>query len=84
MNWVRKTAAKFDQMAFEAITVSRHTDGSLYVVEGQHRVLLAESLGMATIEAHVHDDLTIEQEATMEGLYYDVLVAEYSWKPVSV
>lgn len=40
-------------------------NGEFFCFDGQHRLIAHKVLGMSTIQAHVHKDLTYEQEAAL-------------------
>jgi hypothetical protein len=54
---------KFDPAEMTAIVVSRRADGSLWALDGQHRLELLSRLGKAVVLADVREGLTVEQEA---------------------
>ncbi|HBC4045567.1 TPA: ParB N-terminal domain-containing protein [Staphylococcus aureus] len=66
---VRKIVNKFDSKKLHTIVVSKRKDGSFYIIDGQHRVDALKELNISFIEATVHENLTIEEEAEM---YYGV------------
>jgi hypothetical protein len=47
------------------IVVSRRPDGSLVIVDGQHRVLALRELGIEVVRAEIHDGLSIVEEANL-------------------
>lgn len=61
--WVEELAAKFDEMKCDPIVLSKRKDGSLYCIEGQHRVKAAIKAGIPELFARVLTGLTYEQEA---------------------
>lgn len=52
-------------IAAGAIILSRRKDGSLWIVDGQHRVAAAQMLKMTRLPAIIIEGLTIEQEAEL-------------------
>lgn len=47
------------------IVVSRRSDGSLWVVDGQHRVAALRHLGIGVVRAEIHVGLSIVEEANL-------------------
>lgn len=66
---VRKIVNNFDPKKLHTIVVSKRKDGSLYIIDGQHRVEALKELNILFVEAMVHENLTVEEEAEM---YYGV------------
>lgn len=64
-SWLKQLTRDFDQMLLGVITVSRRKDGSLYVVDGNHRRLAAKENGMDYIVADVREGLSLEKEAEL-------------------
>lgn len=66
-NWVTKLKIDLDSRAIGALIVSERTDGSLVVVDGQHRgVAATEKWGPnATVICVVHQGLTRAEEADL-------------------
>lgn len=62
-------AANFNPEALGTITVSHRSDGSLIVVDGNHRVAACRIAGEEYIPAKVFYDLTLEEEA---GLFREL------------
>lgn len=76
-----RLSESFDWTAFGNIHVSLRHDGSMYVVDGQHRVQAARMAGFngsTMIPAVVHRGLSIEQEAHL----FRVLNAGVAPKPI--
>jgi hypothetical protein len=63
--FVEEIARDWDLVLADYILVSRRGDGSLWVIDGQHRVAAATLAGETMMLARVFDGLTIEQEADM-------------------
>jgi hypothetical protein len=61
----QRLADRFLPEAAGAVVVSRRGDGSLYLVDGQHRVRGALLAGVPTLPAEVHHDLSRRDEATL-------------------
>jgi hypothetical protein len=59
---VKKMAAEFDKTLVGTITVSKR-DGQHYVIDGQHRVILAKTVGIKGLMSLVYEGLTYEEEA---------------------
>lgn len=62
MQKVKLMAKDFDKNLLGTITVSSR-DGRLYVIDGQHRVVLARIKGLKDLMALVYEGLTYEEEA---------------------
>ena len=63
---VARLVAEFDANAVGVILLSLREDGTYAVIDGQHRVEAAKKAGMASLDAYVYIDLTLQEEA---GLY---------------
>lgn len=61
--WVKEKSECFDPRLLGTITVSKR-DGSYYVIDGQHRVMLCKAVKRDGIMALVYEGLTKEQEAS--------------------
>lgn len=59
---VKKMAIKFDETLLGTITVSKR-DSQYFVIDGQHRVILAKTMKLKGLMALVYEGLTYEQEA---------------------
>lgn len=69
--WARRIARSLDLDALGVIWVSRRTDGSLWVVDGQHRIEALREHGFEdewTLDCRVHEGLSIEDEARLYRL----------------
>lgn len=62
---VAEIAADWDPSGVGTITVSRRHDGSLWVIDGMHRVAAARLLGETHLPAKLFVGLTLEGEALM-------------------
>lgn len=62
---VKAIAASFDRHAAGAILVSMRGDGSLFVIDGQHRLEAMKKLGLATAECRIAQGLTVQEEAVL-------------------
>ena len=62
-NWVKELAAMFDETKCDPIVLSKRKNGSLFCIEGQHRVEAAKKAGVKELIARVLTGLTYEQEA---------------------
>ena len=60
---IKKMADEFDETLIGTITVSSR-NGFYYVIDGQHRVMLAKTKGLNGLMALVYEGLTYEEEAT--------------------
>lgn len=61
---VKEFAAKFDATQLGTVTVSKR-NGQLYIVDGQHRVVLAKMVKLTDLMAIVYEGLTYEEEAEL-------------------
>lgn len=63
--WVRKLKRRFDPGAIGAIYVSKRRDGTLAIIDGQHRVLALIELGRGDKPIHciIYEGLTEAEEA---------------------
>lgn len=62
MTKVKKMADEFDETLIGTITVSKR-EGLYFVIDGQHRVMLAKTLGIDGLMSLVYEGLTYEEEA---------------------
>lgn len=62
---VNKIVENFDHHALGTIVVNERADGTLYIVDGQHRVVALLRLGHFAISAKIHNGLNIEEEANL-------------------
>lgn len=64
-NHVYQIASNFNPLAFGVLLVSERDDGSLYVIDGQHRWLALERLSSLDemVPCHVYRNLTRQDEA---------------------
>lgn len=69
----RYLTERFNANAVGTIYVSLRNDGSLAVLDGQHRIYAAKANGLHTLDAYVYADLTIEQEADLYRMFGDYL-----------
>jgi len=65
--WVKRHVALFDANQIGAIVVSRRKDGSLWIIDGQHRVELLRAVGWGdqSIFCEIFDDITLQEEAAL-------------------
>lgn len=61
---VKEFATKFDITQLGTITVSKR-NGNLYIVDGQHRVVLAKMVKVTELMAVVYEGMTYEEEAEL-------------------
>ena len=61
----RQIAQRFEPASASALAVSRREDGSLWVMDGQHRLAAMRSLGHPLALCLVYQGLTLQQEATI-------------------
>lgn len=64
MSRIRIMASKFDENIIGTIVVSER-EGQLFIVDGQHRVMLAKVKGIPFLWAEIHTGLTYEEEAKL-------------------
>lgn len=55
----------WDPLAVSPMTISRRADGSLWIIDGNHRRLVAYEKGIAQLPAMVHANLSRELEADL-------------------
>lgn len=60
---VERYMRDFDPHLLEVITVNRRADGSLWIIDGQHRVEVLRRLGKGVVLAAIYSGLSREQEA---------------------
>lgn len=65
MTMVEQIRSNWDEVASELILVSKRSDGTLWIVNGQHRVAAASLLGQEKVWARVVVGLNAEQEAAL-------------------
>jgi len=70
---VKYLTENFNANAIGTIYVSLRDDGSLALIDGNHRVTAAIANGLTTLDAYVYADLTIEQEADLYRMFGDYL-----------
>jgi hypothetical protein len=63
MTRVRKIVREYSPVLFDPIVVSWRKDGTMWVVDGGHRVTAARIMGFPEIEAKLLEGLTDQQEA---------------------
>lgn len=65
--WIRRHVAAFDANQLGVICVSRRADGSLWLIDGQHRVELIRAVGWGdqALYCEIFEGLTVQQEAAM-------------------
>lgn len=56
---------KFDPALFGTLEVNFREDGTLYVIDGQHRTFVARQIGLPSVPVRMHFGLTPEQEAVL-------------------
>jgi len=61
----KRIAANFDELLFHTPVVSRRADGTLWVVDGQHRIYAEKERLSETVECLVYTGLTIDEEKRM-------------------
>lgn len=62
---ISRMLAEFDSAELTAIVVSRRPDGSLWALDGQHRLELLRRLGKKVVLADIREGLSLEQEARL-------------------
>lgn len=63
--WVRFLISRYDASRVLVIVVSRRGDGTLVIVDGQHRVAMLRALGVMVIRALVYVGLSPIEEANL-------------------
>lgn len=63
MAHVKKITKNFDPMGVGQIHVSKRSDGTYWVFDGQHRTAAYRELGIENINCIVYEGLTIEEES---------------------
>jgi len=62
---VNKLRAHFNPNACQPLAISKRTDGSLFLVDGQHRAAALQDLGIELWPALVYQNLSRQEEAAM-------------------
>lgn len=62
---VKKIVNNFDENALGTITISQREDGTLWILDGQHRTVGCRRLGLDSMNAKVLTGLSIEEEANL-------------------
>lgn len=62
---VDKMAAEFNRAALGAITIVKRADGTIWVVDGNHRRLTCIKVGVAEMFAIQYEGLTLAEEASL-------------------
>lgn len=77
--FVNRCVKNFNPEAVGHLVVSRRSDGTVVVVDGQHRTEIMKRVGWGDqrVECQVHDNLTVEQEAAL----FDLLNTKRSVTP---
>lgn len=65
VNRAKSIAANIIEKALGVIVVSKRSDGSLWIIDGQHRVWAAKLAGLTHITAEVHSNLSLKDEAVL-------------------
>ena len=65
--WVKRHVPQFDANQIGTIVVSRRKDGSLWIIDGQHRAELFRAVGWGDqgVFCEIFDSLTIQEEAAL-------------------
>lgn len=66
---VKKIVNNFDPQKLHSIVVNRREDMTFYIIDGQHRVEALRELNIPLVDATIHTNLTVEEEAEM---YYGI------------
>lgn len=74
-HFAQKLAQNWEQQATQLPTVSRRSNGSLYVINGQHRIAAATLLGLTEVTCIVVTGLSRQQEADLR-LHTNVSLGE--------
>ena len=78
---VNRIAKNFSLVLFNALTVGERADGSLWVVDGQHRYYGAKAAGVPVVPCKVFRSSGPEQEA---GVFYDLNKTRTSINAISM
>lgn len=70
---VNQLIAEFDRQALGVLLLSMRADGSLWCIDGQHRIEVCNHFGIETMDALVYIDLTLEDEARLYRKFGDYL-----------
>jgi hypothetical protein len=62
---LRQLRRDWDPLAVSPMTLSRREDGSLWIIDGNHRRVVAADRDMLQLPAMIHSGLTREQEADL-------------------
>jgi hypothetical protein len=73
---VRGIVDKFDPMGIGQIHVSKRSDGSFWVFDGQHRTAAYKAKGIKEIDCIVYEGLTSEEEAR-GYIYYNTIKTQH-------
>ncbi len=76
---VDKMVREYNSHLLQPIEVSRRADGTLWCMEGQHRLAMVNSLGMQVIPAMVHEGLDSRSEAILFWLFQKVRKGLTAW-----
>lgn len=79
LNHVNFLAEHWSSRECDPIKVSRRSDGSLWVIDGQHRVRAAMKAKVKDLLAHVIEGLTYQEEA---DLFYRAQVGRLGMRPL--
>lgn len=60
---VKNIIRKFDWRAFDELSISKRSDGSLYLLDGMHRIEACKQLSIKKVPCKIFTGLTIQQEA---------------------
>jgi hypothetical protein len=69
LDWVEEIVAKYRKELFMPIVIGMRDDGSLMVVDGQHRVLAARKMSWETVPCQIFESTGYEHES----LIYELL-----------
>lgn len=69
--WVEARVGEYDMVAAGQIQISRRRSGALFVIDGQHRTMLALRCGETHILGTIHDGLSKKEEAALRIKFND-------------
>ena len=67
-SFVKQIVKNYNSDAFLEVVVGRRSDGSMWVIDGGHRLAAAVLMGWTTVRAHVRSSIGSEYEAYLHGI----------------
>lgn len=62
---LKKMTREYDPIRCGVIAVSKREDGSMYVIDGNHRIHASKANGVVSLPATVYEGLSVEEEADL-------------------